>query len=198
MFVHRLDLDLDEALCPGPSGDLLLVPDDLATPRDLQRVTALPIDEEQPHTRIDGEVPERLEHAIARIVGEAQRRAVAGDLDEAWPPPAMRGVGAALGVRGGDVEGVSAGDERTLRGVERVARAVGGTAGGEVDPNSKLDGANVPFGTGDTPIKEVLQLIRDNKWPIQATIEFEYPVPAGSDRMTELKKCVDYCRAALA
>ena len=61
-----------------------------------------------------------------------------------------------------------------------------------------IDGANVPFGTGDTPIKEVLQLIRDNKWPIQATIEFEYPVPAGSDRMTELKKCVDYCRAALA
>jgi sugar phosphate isomerase/epimerase len=61
-----------------------------------------------------------------------------------------------------------------------------------------LKNTNVPFGTGDTPIKEVLQLIRDNKWPIQATIEFEYPVPAGSDRMTELRKCVDYCRAALA
>ena len=57
---------------------------------------------------------------------------------------------------------------------------------------------NVPFGTGDTPIKEVLQVIRDNKWPIQATIEFEYPVPPGSDRMTELKKCVEFCRAALA
>ena len=62
----------------------------------------------------------------------------------------------------------------------------------------KFDGPNVPFGQGDTPIKEALQLIRDNKWPIQATIEFEYPVPAGSDRMTELKKCVEYCRAALA
>jgi sugar phosphate isomerase/epimerase len=61
-----------------------------------------------------------------------------------------------------------------------------------------FDGRNVPFGTGDTPIKEVLQMIRDNKWPIQATIEFEYPVPEGSDRMAELKKCVDYCRAALA
>jgi sugar phosphate isomerase/epimerase len=61
-----------------------------------------------------------------------------------------------------------------------------------------LNNVNVPFGQGDTPIKEVLQLIRDNKWPIQATIEYEYPVPQGSDRMTELQKCVDYCRAALA
>ncbi len=60
------------------------------------------------------------------------------------------------------------------------------------------NGANVPFGQGDTPIKEVLQLIRDNKWNIQATIEFEYPVPEGSTRMAEIKKCIDYCRAALA
>jgi sugar phosphate isomerase/epimerase len=60
------------------------------------------------------------------------------------------------------------------------------------------EGANVPFGQGDTPIKEALQLIRDNKWNIQATIEFEYPVPPGSDRMKELAKCVEYCRAALA
>ena len=60
-----------------------------------------------------------------------------------------------------------------------------------------FDGRDVPFGTGDTPVKEVLQLIRDNKWPIQATIEFEYTVPQGSDRMAELKKCVEYCRAAL-
>jgi sugar phosphate isomerase/epimerase len=59
------------------------------------------------------------------------------------------------------------------------------------------NGANVPFGQGDTPIKEVLQLIRDNKWPIQATIEFEYPVPPGSDRMSEIAKCVQYCRDAL-
>ena len=59
-------------------------------------------------------------------------------------------------------------------------------------------GANVPFGEGDTPIAEVLRLIRDNKWNIQATIEFEYPVPAGSDRMTEIKKSIEFCRAALA
>jgi sugar phosphate isomerase/epimerase len=60
-----------------------------------------------------------------------------------------------------------------------------------------LDDKNVPFGKGDTPIKEVLQVIRDNKWPIQATIEFEYPVPQGSDRMTEIGKCVQFCRDAL-
>jgi sugar phosphate isomerase/epimerase len=60
-----------------------------------------------------------------------------------------------------------------------------------------LADANVPFGQGDTPIKEALRVIRDNKWRIQATIEFEYPVPPGSDRMTELTKCLQYCKDAL-
>jgi sugar phosphate isomerase/epimerase len=59
------------------------------------------------------------------------------------------------------------------------------------------EGANTPFGQGETPIKEVLQTIRDNKWPIQATIEFEYPVPSGSDRMTEIAKALQYCKEAL-
>jgi sugar phosphate isomerase/epimerase len=56
---------------------------------------------------------------------------------------------------------------------------------------------NVSFGMGDTPIRETLQLIRDNKWNIQATIEFEYPIPTGSDRMAEMAKCVEYCKNAL-
>jgi len=60
-----------------------------------------------------------------------------------------------------------------------------------------LNDANVPFGQGDTPIKEALQVIRDNKWKIQATIEFEYPVPEGSDRMTELARSLQYCKDAL-
>jgi sugar phosphate isomerase/epimerase len=66
-----------------------------------------------------------------------------------------------------------------------------------VKDRKKNEGPNTPFGEGDTPIKEVLQVIRDNKWPIQATIEFEYPVPDGSDRMTEIAKCVQYCKDAL-
>lgn len=60
------------------------------------------------------------------------------------------------------------------------------------------NGPNTPFGEGDTPIAEVLRLIRDNKWNIQATIEFEYKIPAGSDRMTELARAIKFCRDALA
>ena len=60
------------------------------------------------------------------------------------------------------------------------------------------NGPNTPFGEGDTPIAEVLRLIRDNKWNIQATIEFEYKVPASSDRMTELARAIQFCRDALA
>lgn len=60
-----------------------------------------------------------------------------------------------------------------------------------------LDDKNVPFGKGDTPVREILQAIRDNKWNIDAIIEFEYPVPDGSDRMAEMAKGVEYCKNAL-
>lgn len=59
------------------------------------------------------------------------------------------------------------------------------------------NGPNTPFGEGDTPIVEVLRLLRDNKWDIQATIEFEYKIPAGSDRMTEIARALKFCRDAL-
>ena len=67
-----------------------------------------------------------------------------------------------------------------------------------VKDRKKNKGPNVAFGEGDTPIKEVLQLLREKKWNIQATIEFEYPVPPGSDRMAEIAKSVQYCESALA
>lgn len=66
-----------------------------------------------------------------------------------------------------------------------------------VKDRKKDNGPNTPFGEGDTPIKEVLQLIRDNKWPIQATIEYEYKPPSGSDRMAEIAKCIQFCKDAL-
>ncbi|MGV3724201.1 MAG: sugar phosphate isomerase/epimerase family protein [Actinomycetota bacterium] len=66
-----------------------------------------------------------------------------------------------------------------------------------IKDRKKGNGPNTPFGEGDTPIVEVLRLIRDNKWPIQATIEFEYKVPAGSTRMAEIARAIKYCRDAL-
>lgn len=59
------------------------------------------------------------------------------------------------------------------------------------------NGPNTPFGQGDTPIVETLRLIRDNHWNVQATIEFEYKVPAGSDRNTELRRTIKFCKDAL-
>jgi hypothetical protein len=55
----------------------------------------------------------------------------------------------------------------------------------------------VEFGKGETPIKEMLQLIKKNKWPIYCDIELEYEIPQGSDAVKEVIKCVDYCRKAL-
>lgn len=58
-------------------------------------------------------------------------------------------------------------------------------------------GLNLPWGTGETPIKPILQLVKKNKWKMPASIELEYNVPEGSDAVQEVKKCVDFCRQAL-
>jgi sugar phosphate isomerase/epimerase len=56
---------------------------------------------------------------------------------------------------------------------------------------------NVPWGTGDTPIKEILQLMKKEKYTFPASIELEYPVPEGSDAVKEVAKCLEFCRSAL-
>jgi len=59
-------------------------------------------------------------------------------------------------------------------------------------------GGNLPWGQGETPIKEILQLMRKNKWTFPADIELEYTVPEGSTAVAEVAKCVQYCKQALA
>ena len=66
-----------------------------------------------------------------------------------------------------------------------------------VKDRKRNNGPNVPLGEGDTPVKEVLQLMRDNKWRFQATLEFEYPIPEGSDVNKELARCMQYCKECL-
>ena len=57
---------------------------------------------------------------------------------------------------------------------------------------------NLPWGSGETPIKEILQTVSKNKWTMPASIEQEYAIPEGSDAVKEVAKCLEFCRKALA
>ncbi|MBM1107929.1 sugar phosphate isomerase/epimerase [Aurantibacter crassamenti] len=56
---------------------------------------------------------------------------------------------------------------------------------------------NQVFGEGDTPIVEIMQLMRDNKYSFPGTIELEYKIPEGSTSVKEVARCVAYCKKAL-
>ena len=62
----------------------------------------------------------------------------------------------------------------------------------------KDHGANVPWGQGDTPIKDVLLLLKQGKYGFPANIELEYPIPQDSTVVAEMKKCLAYCKEVLA
>jgi len=64
-------------------------------------------------------------------------------------------------------------------------------------PKHATPDANKPFGEGDTPIADVLLLLKKEKWPISVDVEMEYTVPEGSDAAKEVKKCIDYMRNIL-
>jgi len=59
----------------------------------------------------------------------------------------------------------------------------------------KNQGPNLPFGEGETPIREVLQLIANKRYKIYAMIEYEYK---GADTVAEVRRCYEYCRRALS
>ncbi len=56
---------------------------------------------------------------------------------------------------------------------------------------------NQVWGQGQMPIADVLNLIKDNKWPIHCDIELEYDVKPWSDAVKEVKTCVQYARNIL-
>lgn len=65
-------------------------------------------------------------------------------------------------------------------------------------PTGSTGGPNVPWGQGGTPLKEILQTMKRNKYRFPASIEYEYNTPEGSSVLAEMKKCVQYCKDALA
>ena len=56
---------------------------------------------------------------------------------------------------------------------------------------------NVPWGTGDTPLKQILQTMKRDRHAYPAAIELEYEVPSGSDAVKETAKCLNFCKAVL-
>lgn len=68
----------------------------------------------------------------------------------------------------------------------------------KTDPKSTPGNTNQPWGKGNTPISDVLLLLKKEKWPIYVDIELEYEVPAGSDAAKEVAKCVEFARNILS
>jgi sugar phosphate isomerase/epimerase len=58
----------------------------------------------------------------------------------------------------------------------------------------KDQGREMPFGQGDTPLKEVLLLLKREKYDFPACIEYVGP----DGPAVEIKRCLDYCKSALA
>jgi sugar phosphate isomerase/epimerase len=59
-------------------------------------------------------------------------------------------------------------------------------------------GQNVVWGQGDTPLKEILVLMKKEKYRFPAGIELEYRIPEGSTTMAEIAKCLEFSKEALA
>lgn len=57
---------------------------------------------------------------------------------------------------------------------------------------------NRVWGEGETPLADILGLVKEKKYPFYCDIELEYPVPETSDAQIEIVKCVEYCKNILA
>ena len=51
-------------------------------------------------------------------------------------------------------------------------------------------GEDLPWGAGDTPIREVLRLVKTEMWRIRGYVDCEYG--GGGNSIDEVKKCLAY------
>jgi len=66
----------------------------------------------------------------------------------------------------------------------------------QIKDRTRNGGANEKFGEGDTPIKDVLNLINGKKLPIPVFVEYEY-LGLGTPQ-EEVRKCMAYVKTAVA
>jgi sugar phosphate isomerase/epimerase len=65
-----------------------------------------------------------------------------------------------------------------------------------VRDRTRNNGGDEAFGSGDTPIRAVMALLKDKQYPIRAFVDYEY-VGLGTPQ-EEVRKCLAYVRASLA
>jgi sugar phosphate isomerase/epimerase len=58
----------------------------------------------------------------------------------------------------------------------------------------KKDRTSVPYGEGDSHVKEILQLIRDKQYPMRAYLDCDYTTDARADAV---KKSFEYAKSVL-
>jgi sugar phosphate isomerase/epimerase len=59
----------------------------------------------------------------------------------------------------------------------------------------RRNGDSVQWGQGDTPIREVLQLLKREAWPIRAYVEYDYPGHASP--VDEVRRCLAYATRSM-
>jgi len=64
-------------------------------------------------------------------------------------------------------------------------------------PKTTPPNQNQVWGQGETPIEDVLLKVRNEKLPYPCDIELEYPVPAWSTSVKEVRTCMKYARQLL-
>lgn len=79
--------------------------------------------------------------------------------------------------------------------LEFLARHHARTSSVHLGDRKRNNGRSTPFGEGDAPIIQILQMIRDNRWPIVALLEFEHGTLRPS--VDEVQLMFDYCKRAL-
>ncbi len=72
----------------GPTGGVFLILEDLAAPGQLQRPVSLEVEEDESRARVDRDIAERVEHAVAHVVRNSKRSLI-DNLDEARRPSAV-------------------------------------------------------------------------------------------------------------
>ncbi|MDR2969564.1 MAG: sugar phosphate isomerase/epimerase [Tannerellaceae bacterium] len=64
-------------------------------------------------------------------------------------------------------------------------------------PVTEPGNTNQVWGQGETPLKELLLMMKQEGWPIYLDIELEYEIAPWSDAVKEVKTCVQYSRNIL-